>query len=292
MKMRDLRFLLPLISACIPPIPVVAESITLEPSRDNTIYEQSALSNGQGNYLFAGQTAGRNNNALRRALLQFDVADQVPPGAVIKSATLSLSMNRTIVGPQPMTVHKLTSDWGEGASDASGQEGRGTQAQTGDATWTDAFFPSQSWTNPGGDFVAAPSATENVAGGTTSSPISYSWSSAQLVTDVQGWIDSPETNFGWILLGNETETSTKRFYSREHAVANERPQLSISYSLPSPGWAGYPISEDEDSVDTGDWIGLIDISAAPWVYTYTLDAYIYAEEEAIDAQGGWIWIAR
>lgn len=49
--------------------------------------------------------------------------------------------------------------------------------------------------------------------------------------DVQGWLDSPSRNFGWLLLGNESAfPTTKRFDSRENPTASVRPKLTVDYT--------------------------------------------------------------
>ena len=51
-----------------------------------------------------------------------------------------------------------------------------------------------------------------------------------MASDVQDWLDSPTTNFGWLLKGNEGQLKTgKRFDSRESSTADNRPQLMIVY---------------------------------------------------------------
>ena len=49
-------------------------SVTLSPSKDNTLYEEpgGALSNGAGQYLFVGRTA-QATNSIRRGLIQLGV---------------------------------------------------------------------------------------------------------------------------------------------------------------------------------------------------------------------------
>ena len=60
----------------------------------------------------------------------------------------------------------------------------------------------------------------------------YTWGSTELVADVQEWLNDPDGNFGWILLGDESSSrTTKRFNSREHGSADTRPLLSIEYSM-------------------------------------------------------------
>ena len=204
-----------------------AAEVSLTPSKDNTIFEEdSNLSNGSGRYLFAGTTAGKQGTTLRRALMAFDVAGNVPVGATITEATLTLNMNKTVSGGHDTSLHRVVQDWGEGGSNASGQEGRGTPAQTGDATWEDTFLGTSAWTNSGGDFADTASDTISVARNGT-----YTWGTGgALNSDVQLWLDDPTLNFGWILIGNEpVSRSAKRFDSREASSESNRPTLTISF---------------------------------------------------------------
>jgi MYXO-CTERM domain-containing protein len=53
---------------------------------------------------------------------------------------------------------------------------------------------------------------------------------------VQGWLDAPGTNFGWLVQGDEvTVGSAKRFDSRENSTVGFRPALEITYTVPAPG---------------------------------------------------------
>ncbi|GAB4420234.1 MAG: hypothetical protein OHK0039_33600 [Bacteroidia bacterium] len=220
---------------------VWAQTVVLNPAQDNTLYEQpnGALSNGSGTALFAGNT---NNGDIRRALLQFDLSG-IPANATITAASLTLTMNQTIAGATTMTLRKVDASWGEGGSVASGQQGGGASAQPGDATWLHRSFATTLWTTPGGDFSATVSASTSVAGNGN-----YTWTSAQLAADVQAWLASPATNFGWILLGNEGATpSAKRFVSREGAAAS-RPKLTITYTLPCQAPAVPVLTATNDSV--------------------------------------------
>jgi len=204
-----------------------ADTLTLTSSKDNTLYEKAdgSLSNGSGAYLFAG-TTGQNER--RRALLRFDLS-AIPDSSTINSATLTLTMDRTVSSAVTVGAHRLLADWGEGTSDAGGQEGAGTTAQTGDATWLHTFSLDSSWAVIGGDFLTAASASQSVSGNGT-----YTWQSAQLKADVQTWLDSSSVNFGWVLIGDESTTRTaKRFLSRENANGNQRPQLTIDFTAPN-----------------------------------------------------------
>ena len=60
-----------------------------------------------------------------------------------------------------------------------------------------------------------------------------------MAADVQSWITSPGTNFGWILLGSESQlNSARRFDTHEHAIEDNRPALTITYTpVPEPATA-------------------------------------------------------
>ncbi len=202
--------------------------VTLPANLDNTLYQEAtgAVSNAKGQYLFTGNTLA---GSLRRALLSFDVGGAIPAGSQITSVRVVLSMNMTIAAATPVHLHRCTASWGEGTSQALGNEGQGAPATTGDATWVHRSFNTSNWTTVGGDFAATASATQQVGGNG-----SYTWGpAAGLTADVQGWLDNPSTNFGWIVLGDELATTTaKRFGSREHLTASERPRLIVDFTPP------------------------------------------------------------
>ncbi len=206
--------------------PAVADIVTLEPSQDNTLCQDpgGALSNGAGEFFFAGRTL-QGTNSIRRGLLAFDVAGAIPGPALIQSAQLNLVMTMSIAGPVPVELRRVTNLWGEGPSNAPGQEGACTTAQAGDATWLHTFWPVNFWNTTGGDFSATVSATQMVAGAG-----SYTWGSTpQMVADVQSWLDNPATNFGWLVLADESTAPTaKRFNSRE-SPAGTRPLLTLEF---------------------------------------------------------------
>jgi hypothetical protein len=210
-------------------IPAGADVITLAPSQDNTLYENTlgAVSNGSGQHLFLG------NNSLgstRRALLAFDVAGAIPAGATIMSVSLQVHVSQAAGGPSVATVHRVLQAWGEGASDAPMSEGQGAPAAPGDATWLHTFFDGSFWDTPGGDFDPFASGSTLLADAGT-----YALSSSAMAADVQAWLDAPDTNFGWMLRGDEDFLSTaKRLDSREHPDPGVRPALLVTFT-PIPG---------------------------------------------------------
>jgi hypothetical protein len=204
--------------------------LELSPVKDNTIYETQAdpLSNGAGDYLFAGKTGQNADYTLRRAILAFDVSG-LPANALINSATLELTVSRQNM-PGAIALYRATSDWGEGTSDAPGAEGGGAIASFGDATWINAFHGDENtsgipWNNVGGDFAMSATYTFPYSGNGTlviENPV--------MAEDVQSWVDNPGSNFGWFIRGNEvTDNAAVRFNSRENPV--DPPKLIIDYSI-------------------------------------------------------------
>jgi hypothetical protein len=207
-----------------------ADIVQVGPSKDNTLFETAGgeLSSGAGDGIYAGKIAF---GTIRRGLIAFNIAGSVPAGATITGVSLTLTAIQVPPGGTPANValHRLTADWGEGTSNSTG--GQGAQASAGDATWIHRFHNTSFWATPGGDFAGAASATQSVGG-----PGAYTWSSPAMLADVQGWFANPSSNFGWLVLGDETfNSSARRFGSRE-SVAAARPVLAITY-IPTPGAA-------------------------------------------------------
>jgi hypothetical protein len=206
-----------------------AEVVTLNPSKDNTLFEDSigGLSNGAGAYMFVGENRAA---VTRRGVTAFDLSD-IPSGAIIDSVTLRVHCSRTSSGARAVQLHRLTADWGEGTSDSGDPGGSGAAPTAGDATWIHTFYDQSFWSAPGGDFSATVSSAVSVNNiGFYTFP-----SSAGLVADVQHWVNDPADNFGWLLMGPENGgASAKRLDTREHLTPEWRPALTINYSIPEP----------------------------------------------------------
>jgi hypothetical protein len=202
--------------------------ISIFPSKDNTLYEYDPAegdhSNGAGFHFFAGENG---MGELRRGVVAFDIAGTIPAGSTITAVSLTMNMSMTPAGPETVELHKLLADWGEGTSHAPGGEGDGAPATTNDATWRHRFFDTIFWAMEGGDFSATVSASQSVG------PVGqYTWSSVQMVADVQSWVNNPASNFGWLVLGDESVAgSAKRFDTRESASP---PVLTIEYRSGQP----------------------------------------------------------
>lgn len=216
-----------------PPTP--ADTLALVAARDTALTDKdSATSNGNGIYACIGRNGVGDAS---RGLYFFDVA-AIPPGSSVNDVKFDLWLAPNAQGqPADLDLHLLLQDWGEGASNAPQGECQGATAQAGDATWDyvsyDPVLPitSPAWAVAGGNFVALPSASlavTNTAGLKT-------WDSAQLVADVQAWVDSAgASNFGWLIKASIESGSGNalRFKSRGHATFTERPRLRVTFDPP------------------------------------------------------------
>ena len=210
--------------------------VTIIPSQDNTIAQGTDPGSGENfednssgacDQLFSGVT---NDGLIRRALMQFDIAGSVPAGSTITAVTLNITVNRSGDNQdRSMSIHPVSLAWGEGTNGCGARGGgQGEQAVAGAATWIDAEFGITPWAAPGGDFgTASASAVVGSGNGAIGS-----WNSGAMVGDVQGWLDNPASNAGWIVVMNDevTASTARRFNSREGAVP---PTLTITFDPPA-----------------------------------------------------------
>lgn len=235
----------------------LADEVALPALKDNTLYQNAAgsQSNGMGDFFFAGRTQQGKGVDIRRGVLAFDLS-AIPAGSVITSAVLHLECTQVPSGSpaHDVSLHRALADWGEGASDGAGNEGMGDGAQAGDATWLHTFYDDQFWTSVGGDFepTASASTTVSVVG-------PYSWGpTTDMTADVQHWVDNPTQNFGWVLVGDESEAaSAKRFNSVQSPNVSLRPRLVVNFDPPAvlidvnPAF-GLHVSGDAASIRNSD----------------------------------------
>jgi len=201
------------------------ELLEIPVSLDTTLYEDPAgsIGNGAGQHLFVGKSG---QNLDRRALLFFDTA-ALPEDAEVLSAAIRFTVSRGD-RPLPIQLHRVARDWGEGTSDAPGNEGQGAPAAPMDATWLHALHDSDLWSTPGGDFDALALAFVNVPGlgeFTLGGPL--------FAALVEAWNSGATPNHG-VLLNAPTsgEGGSIRLDSRENPEAANRPVLVVRYIAP------------------------------------------------------------
>ncbi len=202
-----------------------ATTLRLSAIADSSMMSESeAIADGAGPHIWVGQTVG---GVYRRAMLRFDLS-AIEPGSVVLGARLTVFMSKTIHPGRMIAVHRLVSSWGEGSS-SGGSGGAGSTAGFLDSTWGWRFYgPRIPWATRGGDYLSAPSASRRVE--VAGAP--YEWSSPQMIADVQGWIDRPISNAGWIMIGDEASPSAMRFDSR--SAGGNPPLLELDILPPAP----------------------------------------------------------
>ena len=202
-------------------------TITLVADRDATLVEHpdGTLANGSGPVFFSGRT-GATTDGVRRGLIRFDLQGLSPgenPLVATSAAVVFVNTTESNVEPREYRLHRVLADWSEGPSIASG--GGGVPSVVGDATWIHASYPDVFWMHSGGQFEGTPSARLVVAG-----PGVYRFEGEGLLRDLQLWYRRPETNFGWVLIGDETSRQSSRaFGSRENSDPALRPALELTY---------------------------------------------------------------
>src|SRR5438034_617734 len=179
-------------------LPLPAATMVLTPSADTALLENYPSNNfGGQTWLNAGTTQNYTKN---RALMKFNMAGSIPPGAKITAVSLTVQVTHSPVdGDTSSTfeLHRVLRDWGEG--DKSGQPPTlGAPATAGEANWTHRFaLTTNAWAEPGGapgiDYLQA-SSSEQFIYGENFSPYTFA-STTDLVADVQCWLDRPELNF-------------------------------------------------------------------------------------------------
>jgi hypothetical protein len=219
-------------------VPAVADVYFTEQipaSQDSTLIDdpEGARSNGAGPYFYVGLTGGNDGGGIRRGLIHFDMEGVIPEQARIEDVALHLYASNAPDVAEKVRLYAAMQDWGEGASCGNG--GKGAAATTGDATWLHTFYDTDAWEEPGGDRARPASARETV-----DNMGSYSWRSNRRKKDVQRWVEQPQTNFGWLLIGDERSTrSVVAFASRESTTCGANgmptglpePLLEVTYSL-------------------------------------------------------------
>jgi len=158
------------------------------------------------------------SGTLRRSLVKFDLSS-IPAVACVNSATLRLTLAAVQSPEQTFAVHRLTQSWTEGAPGSIIIIG-----STNGASWSRRDGVN-SWTAPGGDFVAT--ATATVPTGTTNN-VTLQW---DVTADVRAFVGGTAPNQGW-LVKDSHEGAGKEFQlvSREATITGNRPQLQITFA--------------------------------------------------------------
>jgi hypothetical protein len=218
--------------------PLSAETVTLQPVADTTLFEVAPDNNLGGATFFNAGTAGNGNR--NRGLILYDVTS-IPAGSVITDVSVSFEVIRqpaTGIENSLFSLRRVLQPWGEGAQvpESENSPGLGAAAGAGEATWNDRFAGGGAWSEAGGeagfDYALTASALTSSAG--TGDIMTFE-SSPDLVNDLYLWLTQPGTNFGWMLVTESEDLgkTARSFASRESGFG---PNLTIHYTpVPEPG---------------------------------------------------------
>jgi hypothetical protein len=228
-----------------------ADTLANLPSTGDDTLFQGDVNNSLGDPgVFVGTDS---NSSFKIGLMSFNLS-AIPAGATITGATLDLyigmvagSGGNNVVNsgaPRTISLYDESQAWGastnEVASTAFGGHGQGFAANTGDATWNEAEFPSTAWSSGLPANITASSvalATTSGIEGTDSAEVQ--WSSAALTAEVQGWVNTPASNNGLAILNADSQNAQSflGFWGAQGAAnANNgfAPDLAVTYTVPEP----------------------------------------------------------
>jgi hypothetical protein len=198
--------------------PLPADTVTLAPVADTELDELFPTQNyGTSGDIVAGALSRFPDR--RRILVKFDLS-QIPAGSTISAVTFDIS-----------AVNKLPS--GGGANSTFDIRRMLTAWNENEATWNQRTA-SAPWAAAGGAF-----GTEVSFSVSSSIFISglgrYSFvSNPTMVSDVQGWVNTPSSNQGWLLLSESESTPGSARHFAAHEDAANAPSLTVDFTPATP----------------------------------------------------------
>lgn len=246
-----------------------ASTTNITSSADAGLFEFNPDNNlGGMNFVTSGSIVSGERG---RALFKFNVAAALPPDAVVTAASVTFKLGTARGVGQTFDLHRVLANWGEGiGSGVNVGTGLGAPANASEVTWNSRFHGTSSWATPGGasgtDFNSTPSASTVMAS-------TLAFSSGDMTTDAQLWLNNSGTNFGWVILAaNESFAPTaSRILTREDSL--NRPILTLTYTLPAT-----PPLLTNVSANAGQFIFSFDAEADR---TYTV------ESRSLLSSGSW-----
>ncbi|MCK9622405.1 MAG: DUF4347 domain-containing protein, partial [Methylobacter sp.] len=188
----------------------------------------------------------------QQSLISFDLSS-IPAGSIVTSASVTFTASSAIALLPSVDMYKMLSSWSESTSTWSSL-GSGVSTDNSEASST----ADASW-----------GALLGLNGTAT-------FSSASMASTVQSWINNPASNNGWLLTAGITSV---QFYSSEEATIAYRPQLSITYTVPTP--PSMDLDADNSSGATGSNYTTSFTEDGPAVKVADIDATVTAGSNSI-----------
>lgn len=106
------------------------------------------------------------------------------------------------------------------------------------------------------------------------------------VVQTTGGPDNPNGNSGLFLRNLYID------YGGSVEGGTDAPNLTEpTGGMSGPTWAGYPV-DPEGFVDTGDFIGLINVSLGEWIFNFPLGRFIFMPEGNVGEGGAWGFVLK
>lgn len=77
-------------------------------------------------------------------------------------------------------------------------------------------------------------------------------------------------------------------YNNDFAIDN----VVITEAVAVTKWAGLYDIDEAGIVDTGNWMGLLYVENDPWIWSYSLEDWIYLPEAHVGSDGGWGYVIK
>jgi hypothetical protein len=166
---------------------------------------------GSSDTLYAGYDGASGGS--ERSVLRFDVSGLSSQPIFVKRAYLTLyASQRVSLTDFSVSAYRLLASWTEG-----------------DVTWDDSSA-GVLWAAPGGNYSAAAS-SDSVLMNTVNAPVTFTLDQSM----VQGWIDSPQSNYGIILVSTAESGASSNWYgfvSKDNTLSpGLRPRLTVYYAI-------------------------------------------------------------
>lgn len=184
---------------------------------DVQIRESASSSNYNGGDPMEMHKYGSGDHA--NLLIAFSGIASIPAGSTITDAKIWIKLSGDGGGTPTYSAQRLLRNWLESQ-----------------ATWN-VWTTGNNWTtagalSDGNDRSATVAATGSVGG----SSIYYSFTGANLITEVQNWLDGVNSNYGVVLERTDgaNDSKFKRFTSSDGANGS-RPYLEVTYTAGGGG---------------------------------------------------------
>ena len=158
------------------------------------------------------------------------------------------------------------------------------------------------WTTGAGTTdLAVPGVTDFVSTNgapdlTAVTPVQIAWEGS-LVDFYLGDVNAGATTIlDQSLMGNATEVTEFRIIANVPAGSANKNRMRVeelmvqAASGEAPTWALWPILDEAGNVDTSPWMGFLNVINDPWIWSYSLNQWLYIDGNNVTESGSWAYL--